>query len=378
MTVAIGAYVVLPASILPLIMDNLEINETFAGWLVSIPQLAATLFGIPVGILLDRRDTRTIILLAVIVFVIATVWAWIAGIANAYWVLLGSRFVGGVALVTVWLAGTDLIGSIFSETKRATALSFFVTGFPAGYSLGFLTVPYLTTWGGWPLAFLIFGGSALGSIFLFVLVEKSIRYTPSRSNISLGGIHSVLTNRTVLTVCGISFIIYFVYMMFVSWTPTYIYSNFDIALALSSIFAAFFPAIGIFSRMSGGVLSDYVFDHRRQPIFLLSFIGTTVATLGIFLSSVVITTVVSIVFVGFFVQLQVGILFVTIQDVIDRAKTGTALALVSVVGWFGTFISPGLTGFLFRSDGDFRLVVGLVTGMSLIGIWLVLTGIHEG
>lgn len=54
----VGASLITPDSILTLVNDDLAVTEATAGALVLMPQVAATVIGIPVGLSLDRVESR--------------------------------------------------------------------------------------------------------------------------------------------------------------------------------------------------------------------------------------------------------------------------------------------------------------------------------
>ncbi|MEA5406236.1 MFS transporter [Haloarculaceae archaeon H-GB2-1] len=330
----IGAYAITPSSILSVVMSSFGIREAAAAWIITMPQVSATLVGLPIGMYLDRVDNRLAITGSTFVLAFAGVWGWLAGDAGAYYWLLASRLVGGITLVTLWTATTNVLSNAFPVSQRATAIGVFSTGYPTGYAFGQFAGPMVATRLPWAATFAVFGvGTLLGyAIFAFagrkLTIDRGAGSTPE-----LADFKAVLTNPGVWGVCALSFFVYMLYMVFNGWMPTYMAQTFDLSLTRSGLFTAIFPAIGLLSRPLGGAISDRLFEQRRRPVVLVSFLGSGVAVVGLYYSATVALLLGSLVVAGFFIQLQIGLLYTYVQEFIAPNVAGTAIAIVSVVGW---------------------------------------------
>ena len=96
----VGAYLITPASILTLVMADLAVSESTAAALVSMPQVAATVIGIPVGIYLDRVETRAAVPVAAVVLLVGSVGDWVAASRGTVSLLVASRLFAGVGMMT--------------------------------------------------------------------------------------------------------------------------------------------------------------------------------------------------------------------------------------------------------------------------------------
>ena len=368
----IGAYAIVPASVLPVVTEELAVGPAAASWIVAAPQVGAAIVGLPAGIALDRVNNVRATVLAGLCLFVAGLSGWVAAVDSAYWPLLASRLLGGAALVTVWVAGTNLLSAAFSDRYRTTVVAAYTTGYPAGYALGQFGAPLITARLGWPATFPVFGTLVLVVLPLcYIAGRRVVREPAGRTSTDRGsttrGVASVATNRNVWIVCLVSFTVYALYMIFNSWMPTYLTRRLGLSLAESGLFVAVFPAVGIVARTGGGIVSDRVFGRRKRPVVLCSFGATTLVVAVLVGISTPVVFLLGLIVAGFAIQLQIGVLYTYVQDFVTGETVGTAVALVSVVGWVGQFVAPAVTGALVDFTGTYTTVLGCAVAVGLLG-----------
>ncbi|MFB6184229.1 MAG: nitrate/nitrite transporter [Haloarculaceae archaeon] len=371
--VAVGAYAITPSSLLQVAMAALHVEEAAAAWIIAMPQVSATLVGVPIGMYLDRVNNRLAIALGAVTLGVAGVWSWLAAAAGAYWWLLASRFLGGLTLVTLWTACTNVLTATFPHEKRATAVTLLATGYPAGYAFGQFAGPLVGNAIGWETTFALF--AAVGLVGLLIFWATSLEYGTDDvvGNVpDLADFRRGLTNVGVWGVATMSFLIYMLYMVFNGWMPTYIADTFGLSLTKSGAITAVFPLVGLLARPFGGVLSDRVFGQRRRPVVLASFAGAGVAVVVLRYSDTVAVLIGALVLAGFFVQLQIGLLYPYVQEFVPDNIGGTTIALVSVMGWLGTFLGPVVVGWFIQSTGAYVVVFGYALALAVAGVAVVL------
>ncbi|MEF8902161.1 MAG: MFS transporter [Halovenus sp.] len=364
----VGAYLITPASILPLVMNDLGITESTAAALVSMPQVAATVIGIPVGMYLDRVEARTAVPAAAAVLLIGSTGDWFAASGGTVSLLIASRLLAGIGMFVLWVTCIKVAASTFPPTRRATATSVIISGYPAGYALGQLGSPRIAAVVGWPGVFPVFGLAVLGmSVAFYVAVGRVPRFHASTEPMTRLGFKRVLRNRNVWAVLVVTLLGYSLYMVFNSWMPTYITRRFGVSLAESGTFVALFPAVGILARPIGGWLSDAVLGQRRRPVFAASFVGATVLAVAMFYSTTISVLVTLLVLAGVFVQLQIGLMYQSIQEFVDPRAAGTAVSLASVAGWLGSFVAPVVAGELVAITGLYAVLFVFAVGLGVMG-----------
>lgn len=369
----IGAWAITPSSVLPLTMAAFSIEETAAAWIITAPQIAAVVAGIPVGIVLDRVDTGRAVLLSVTLLLVVGAVNSIVAADGAYTALLASRVVGGLGLVTIWIAQTAMITRAFPAKREATAVGVFVTGYPAGYAFGQFTGPLVAGLLDWTATFFVYaiGGFVFGVTFW--LINRPVGSTGTGSSApSTSDLGRALTDRGVWGVGLLSLLSYMIYMIFNSWMPTYLSSTFEIDLALGGIVTALFPAIGVLARPGGGLLSEQAFGGRSLPVITLSFVGSGLVAAIMGVGETLLLMAGGLLVAGFAIQLQFGLLYTLVQRYVPRNVGGTAVSVVSAVGWLGTFAGPPIVGALIEGTGTYRSVFITVVVLAVAGIGTIL------
>jgi predicted MFS family arabinose efflux permease len=369
-SIGLAAYEIVPASVTPLIRDSLNIGPTIAGFLVGIMFGTAVVASLPAGAVLDRTDSRNAMALAVLTLFVAGTWGWIAGRRGDYRSVIASRALGGVAYVVVWNAGIDLVSRAVNSTNRATAVGIFTASGPIGFALGQGTGPLIADRFGWPAIFLAFTGLAF--VGLAVFWPKSRGLGKSRGDApSVQEFGAVLRNRNVWSIGFLGFLGYAVYLFVNSWGSSYLTAELGLSLAVSGLLVAVFPATGVVSRISSGILSDQIFGGRRQPIVLGSF-GIAAPLVLVFTRFRSLPLLVALLLLtGFAVQLTLGLSFTYVREIVDPRVAATAVAFQTSIGLAGAFIAPiagGVVVDLAGFDTAF-LLAGILASCGIAVAW---------
>ena len=349
-------------------MADLDITEATAAALVSMPQVAATVIGIPVGIYLDRVETRSVVPAAAVVLLIGSIGDWVAASNGTVSLLIASRLFAGVGMFVLWVVCINVASSTVPLDRRATATSVIISGYPAGYALGQLGAPRLAEVVGWPGVFPVFGGAVLVmSLAFYVAVGRVSRFKQPTDPMTRPDFERVVRNQGVWMVVVVTLLGYSLYMVFNSWMPTYITRQFGVSLAESGTFVALFPAVGILARPAGGWLSDTVLGQRRRPVFAASFVGATVLAVAMYYSKTIVVLVSMLVLAGVFIQLQIGLMYQSIQEFVEPGAAGTAVSLASVAGWLGSFVAPVVAGELVATTGTDAVLFVFAVALGVTG-----------
>jgi predicted MFS family arabinose efflux permease len=351
MTTSLGAYELAPASVTPLIRDSLGVGPSAAGLVVSVMFGTAVVASLPVGVVLDRTDSRHAIAVAVGGLVLAGVWGWQAATSGAFLSLLASRVLGGAAYTVVWNAGIDVVGRAFEAERRATAVGVFTASGPIGFAVGQGTSPIIADVLGWPWVFPVFATSALVGLALFWPTSRGRGRASGTDPPSREEFRAVITDRTVWVVGGIAFLAYSVFLFVNSWAPSYLTEELAMSLALGGLLTALFPAVGVLSRISGGLVSDRLLGGRRRPVLLLSFLVATPAVAGFTTLGAVPVLIGALLVGGFAIQLGLGLVFAYVRELVDPAVAATAVAFLTSVGLAGAFVAPIAGGALVGTVG---------------------------
>jgi len=368
MAVSSSAFEIVPASVTPLVRSSLGLGASQAGLLVSVMFGMVVVVSLPIGVVLDRTDSRLAVAAAGGGMVVAGLGCYAAARAGAFWPLVAFRALGAVAFTTVWNAGIELVGGAFGPDRRATAVAVFTASGPVGFAVGQVGGPVVAGVAGWPAVFPATATSVLVGLALFWPASRGVA-TGGGDTAALSNLGRVLGNRAVWTVAGLGFVAYALYLFVNSWAPSFLTEQVELSLAASGLLAALFPAVGVASRVGGGVLSDRAFGGRRRPVVLLSF-GVAAPAVASFAAVRAVPVVVAALLVaGFAVQLSVGLVFSYVRELVAPEIATTAVAFLTTVGLAGGFLSPIAGGALVGTSG---YAAGFAAGgaLGLLGVAL--------
>lgn len=365
-----NAYLIAPASVLPVVMSELAIGAAAASWIVSVVFGIQILATVPVGFGLDRYDTRRFAAAATLAIVAAGVWGVASAAAGAYYSLVASRVLGGLGSLVFWNAGVSVLGRAFDDRRRATAIGVFTAGAPTGFALAQFLGPRIAENFEWTLALGVFGVCTLVPFAAFwassrgldVAVGSTTR-PPKMADVSV-----VFENRVFWAVFVMGMATFSLYSFLNSWLPTYLTDHLGATLATSGLAVSLFPAMGVFARSGGGFLSDRVFGSRRRPVTMLSFLVPVPVVVAMTRTSTVAVVFVLVVLSGFFIQLAVGLLFTYVRELVRPSVATTAVAALTGASSIGSFVAPIAAGVLIERTGSYLPAFLLAALVGLVGL----------
>jgi nitrate/nitrite transporter NarK len=364
-------YIIVPASVLPVITTEFGISSSRAVWIVSATPGAWALTNFALGSGIDRIGDVRAILVAALTVVAAAIVGWWAGAHHRFWVLILSRLVAGAGIGIVWTASANVVGQAFTGDTRGTALGLFTTSAPAGFALAQLATPLVAETDTWAATFLLVAGCVLVSLGLFwySVRDLQLQATDTPGN-ALQNVRQALGSRAVRFGCAMAFAAYSLYLFINSWMPTYLAEQFTISLALSGLLSALFPAVGIVSRASGGYVSDRLLGQRRIPVLRVSFLVALPVMALVAVTTSVPVIAVLLVVAGFVIQLTFGIVYSYVQESVDPGISGTALSVLGTAGISGAFTAPLVAGALIDATDAYLAAFGYAVGIAVLGLAL--------
>ena len=367
----LAAYEIVPASVTPLVRDSLGVDATAAGLLVGAMFGTAVVASVPIGVVLDRTSSRTAMAVAVLTLLVAGTWGWVAGRSGDFQSLVASRVLGGIAYVAVWNAGIDMVSRAVRSERRATAVGIFTASGPVGFALGQATGPLVARQFGWPAIFLVFDGIALLGLAFFWPASRGLGNSAGEAP-SLAEFGAVFRDRNVWLVGSLGFLGYALYLFVNSWGGPYLTQEIGLSVATSGLLVAAFPAVGVLSRTSSGILSDRVFSGRRRPIMVGSFVVATPLVFGFTQLRSIPVLVAVLLVAGFAIQSTLGLSFAYVRELVHPRVAATAVAFQSSVGFAGAFVAPIIGGAVIDSAGFEAafFIAGVVASCGSVLAWL--------
>lgn len=371
LTAATHHYILAPASVLDRIATDLDVSAGTAVWLVSAVPGTWALTNFALGVWIDRLGDYRMIVIGTGVVVLSGLWSWFAADQGAFWFLMASRLVAGVAVGVIWTASTNLIGGAVADINRGTAIGVFLTSAPAGFALSQLSTPHIAAWLGWPASFLVM---SIAAIFALLVIAGSVQRLDigriENTESMRANFTAVLQHRAVWFGCAMAFAAYSYYLFMNSWLPTYLGSEFVLSSTVTGALTAIFPAMGVLSRAGGGFISDRLMGQRRIPVLQIAFLISLPIVVLIAWTRWLALIIVSLIVAGFVIQLTFGVLYSYVREVVKPGITGTALAFLTTAGISGAFSAPLITGVLIEWTGGFIAAFAYATVLTALGLGL--------
>ncbi|WP_197424705.1 nitrate/nitrite transporter [Natronomonas sp. CBA1123] len=371
LSVVTQGYIIVPASVLPIITSEFSVSSSTAVWIVSATPGAWAVTNFLLGAGIDRYGDVTATVAATFTVAGASILSWWAGANGLFWLLLVARVIAGAGIGVIWTASANVVGQVFTHDTRGTALGLFTTSAPAGFALAQIVTPIVARSHAWAATFLIVALCAVAALAVFGVSLRFVQRQPREtSETAIQNFSQVLQSRPVRFGCVLAFAAYSLYLFMNSWMPTYLSQNFSISLGLSGLLASLFPAVGVVSRAGGGYLSDRVLGRRRLPVIKVSFLVALPVVLLIARTSSVRLIALLLVVSGFVIQLTFGVVYTYVQESVDLDVSGTALSLLGTAGVSGAFSAPLVAGVLIDTTETYTSAFAYAAGIAVVGLVL--------
>lgn len=296
------------------------------------------------GWLVDRFSRKATIVAALVFWSIATA---ATAIVPSYTALLVVRALGGLGEAFYFPAAMSLIADYHGQETRSRAMSVHQSSVYVGSVAGGALSAWIGQHYGWRVPFPWFGGFGLLLAILLLLGLREIPRGGNRETLPVvprmaegeNGLLALLKNGPAVAVAGIFVGANFVALIFLSWTPTYLYERFHLTLSMAGFSGtAYLQVASILGVLLGGVLADRLVRRRRGGRMLAQSLGLAAGVPFLFLTGWVHALgAVMIAIVGF--GLAKGVydanIWASLYDVVPLHQRGTAVGVMNSLGWIG-------------------------------------------
>lgn len=355
------------------IKENLNLNETEFGLLISMPVLTGSLIRLPLGMWTDRFGGRIVFLVLMLTAVLPI---YLIAYASSYWQFLliglfvglaGGSFSVGVAYVARW----------FPKSQQGLAMGIFGAG-NSGAAVNKFIAPLILISLGWTAVPKIYALAMLVIAILFWLFTFSDPNHKISGQVTLTEQLAVLKDPRVWRYCQYYSIVFGGYVALALWMTKYYVSEYGFDIKSAALLAAAFSLPGGVLRAGGGYLSDKFGAHTVTwwvlwialvALFFLSYPQSefsihTIAgkrTFHLGLTPMLFTILMFV--VGIVFAFGKASVFKYISDNYPH-NIGVVSGIVGLIGGLGGFILPILFGALVDLSGirssAFMLLFGIV------------------
>ena len=355
------------------IKENLNLNETEFGLLISMPVLTGSLIRLPLGMWTDRFGGRIVFFVLMLTTVLPI---YLIAYASSYWQFLliglfvglaGGSFSVGVAYVARW----------FPKSQQGLAMGIFGAG-NSGAAVNKFIAPLILISLGWTAVPKIYALAMLVIAILFWLFTFSDPNHKISGQVTLTEQLAVLKDPRVWRYCQYYSIVFGGYVALALWMTKYYVSEYGFDIKSAALLAAAFSLPGGVLRAGGGYLSDKFGAHTVTwwvlwialvALFFLSYPQSefsihTIAgnrTFHLGLTPMLFTILMFV--VGIVFAFGKASVFKYISDNYPH-NIGVVSGIVGLIGGLGGFILPILFGALVDLSGirssAFMLLFGIV------------------
>jgi MFS family permease len=367
------------------IRQELGLNATAMGVLLSAFLLAYAFAQIPIGILIDRLGPRILLGTGI------ALWSAVqlaCGLVVTFRQFYFGRILLGIGEATQFPTGIRVISNWFRVDKRGLPTGIFNSSAFAGTALA----PPLLTWimlaYGWRTMFIIMGVAGLLCAVIWISVYRDpeacctadeIAYlragdtARTSSPVNLRQWARLFRFRTtwgmIIGTLGSQYLTW----MYYTWLPGFLVLQQHMTLAQTGIYAAIPPIVGTTGSLIGGYSTDWLARRGFSPLTsrkiptVLGLCGTAVLTI-VTAHTHDNNAVITLISLSYFLA---GLSSAAIWAIVTAAAppdyVGSFGSIHLLGGYVGATASPIITGFIVDTTGSFLLALLIGAGMELLG-----------
>lgn len=285
-------------------------------------------------------------------------------LALGFGMLLAIRSAVALGESSYYPSATALIGDWHGDRMRSRALSLHQTGLFAGAGIGALAAGLIADRFGWRTPFLVFAG--MGVLWAIVLIrilrDRDGGTVAPLVAVADGPLRTILRTPAALILCGVFFLANGASTGVMVWAPTFAHDLLGLDLTGSALLgSATINLAGFLSVPIGGVVADLL--RRRFTLGRFHTLAIGLAIAGLCLLPLVVATTapaVAIVLIASSVGkgLFDGCIYAAMHDIVPPPARGTAVGLMTTLGFVGAGLSPLLVAAV---AGTFGLAAGMTS-----------------
>ncbi len=334
----------------PLYTTSLGASLGVLGLITAVLGLTRLASALPIGMLSDRLDRKTVLVGGMVAFAIS--FALYALAPNAGWLVL-PRVVQALAMVATFPLGIAYIGDIVETRDRGAAIGVYTAAMGSGFAVGPLLGGWVASVAGYPAAYLTgaviaVGGAAFGALRLVRKKARPGEATLAQRLVDLPALAALIRQPAMVMAClaNIAMTLSMTGAIF-TYFPVYARGVGISTVTIGTLFAwrSIASASG---RVPMGPLSARLPAHWTLAAVLVIEAGIDLA-ISRTTSPAWLTALLILEGVGFGVFLVSG--QSAVASTADTSNRGAAVGLFWMAGSFGDLFGPIGLGLVAQSLG---------------------------
>jgi len=355
----------LPAGLLPQISAGLHVSEALAGQTVTVYAIGSILAAIPLTVATRSWRRRTVLLTAIIGFL---VFNTVTALSSNYVLTLVARGLAGIAAGLCWSLLASYARRMVLPHQQGRALAIAMVGTPIALSLGVPLGTWLGKLIGWRSTF---GGMSVLTLILIAWVLLKVPNFPGQARtqrLPLGRVFTTPGIRPILFVTATWMLAHNILYTYIA--PYVVPAGLDQRIDLVLLIFGLFALLGIW--IVGSIVDRWM---RTATLISLTAFAATALALGVggTLATLVYGAVAlwGLTFGGAATLLQTSLA--------DAAGANADVAQsMSVTVWNGAIAGGGIVGGLLLESWGVRSFPWVLLILILAGLWMAWASHQHG
>ena len=375
-------------AIIPMAADN-GWSPTVQGAVMSAFFLGYVTLQIPAGYLSDRYGGKWVLGLGVLFWSLFTILTPAAA-ALGLTMLLGCRFLMGVAEAVTWPSIYSLYSRWIHPDRRASAVGLMNSGIAGGSVIALICTPWLISVWSWQGAFYLYGVLGVAWFLVWALRGRSSPDTVASwheapKNAAAQGVEAVsptpypkltiagmLRSRAVWAIAVAHIAINWSLYLVLSWFPTFVNREMGADLQLAGLLALAPTTMSLIMAPLAGRLFDGLIARGmnrlavRRVLQSLAFAGIAIAMLLLTVGDSLIFSVTVITVSNALTALSVGGFATNHLDIAPN-QSGLLMGVTNTLAALASSASVFVSGWILDITGSWDAVFQTAAGVSVFG-----------
>lgn len=359
----------------PFLKDDLGINSTHVGLVMSAASFGYMFTMFPVGWAVDKIGARWPIVMGEMIAGVCMIALFFT---TSHLYLLVFMFVTGMGCGFLFPSTTQGVVVWFPPRERATVMGLKQTAVNIGGMITAATLPAVALDLGWHYGFLFIGLLAIViGVLSFIFYKEPSPSSCSASSPAVDetpmSVREILKNREIWLLAFCGFCLTWVEMTLVAHLVLYFTEVLLFSVITAGGLAAMTELAGAIARPGSGLLSDRAFNGNRKQVFML-MAGITCITcliIGFFAPQLAWPLYPVLFFLGMGSKGFGGIHLTLASEMGGPRGAGKAVGFVGIITLAGGVVGPPLFGLIVDSSHSYTLAMLSLALLSAVSLLLL-------
>lgn len=351
----------------PYLMKELNISPVMMGFIMSAFWAAYCFMNIPIGLLADKFGAKKTYTCATFFWSIFTV---MTGVATSYYHIVLARFGLGASEAALQPINLKVIRENFAAEQRGTATGLFNSGKRVGLALVPIIMAYLMANWNWRIAFAIIGVASVSWVALWHFTFKENKAAVAQASAQKIPWKQLMSNRNIVCLFISKFFQDYMYILFVSWLPTYLVQDRGFTILKMGWYASIPWILTMLALPLVGIVSDALIKrgvsitNARKGMVIGGHLISSIVVFAVYTQDVMVAMVLMTIAVVF-ESASSTMLLVTAAEIAPAGLAGGVVGIVNTAGGLSGMVAPIISGALLSLTGNFQQAF-LLAGVFII------------